>query len=302
MQLILNERKYAEHILESGEMGNNTSAAIGVLAKYYRQAKGLGKKETCHELDKIMAAAYPGYVPTRWANMLERAAKQADKYPLIELEGIPVTDGELQRIGRLESRELQKLAFTLLVAAKYFNATRENNRNWVNCDPSEVFAMANLNESRAEQARLYALLTRHGIITYSMKTGSVNAQVLIIDETGEAAYLVPDLRSLGHEYLKLLGQSYERCKKCGLLFRQAKGGRRVYCRQCAENRSGSGMRFSRFKCIDCGKETFVAGHNSRSIRCPGCQAIARRQMKKEADARRYLRIKAERAAAVQVLK
>lgn len=55
MELILNEKKYAEELLETGKIGKKPSAAVKLLVRYYYHEHGLRKKKILSEIDSFMS-------------------------------------------------------------------------------------------------------------------------------------------------------------------------------------------------------------------------------------------------------
>lgn len=268
--IVLNERLWAEQILETGDLGSNQGAAIQVLARYYYWVEGLKRKAIIAKLHKLLAQLIPDYNPVRWEEFLDRSAVHAKKRQLIELDGVPVHTGELAFIEALPSVRLRRLAFTMVVVARYFNSIHAHNNNWVNLEVKEVFSLACVAATLSEQASMYRELIDAGFMEYSKKVGNNNARVLILDET-ETALVVPDLRMIGHEYQLYCGEPYIRCARCGVLTRQNTNQTKKYCAECAKHNV---MTMRKFNCIDCGAEVFVVTRANASCRCPDCQKIA----------------------------
>lgn len=219
----------------------------------------------------------------RLLRCVERAAEQARRKPLIELDSIPISKAEIDAVNALPSGQHQKLGFTMLVLAKYFDLLRETNNHWVNLTPKDVFELACLNLTVFEQAMMYSDLIEAGFLQYSRKVGNNNARVLIIDGD-DVEIEVTDFRKVGLVIAAYNGEPYSRCEKCGILFRQNRFKNLKYCNDCRTRKNKVAARI--YNCIDCGKECVVVGRNHKSIRCPECQ------IKKNADAVKVIRSKA----------
>lgn len=274
--IILNERVWAESVLETGQLGDNPGFAASVLARYFYHVEGLRHKKIFDRLNDLFSQLISDYNPVAWENLLDKAALRAKKRELIEIDSIPVTKKELEKIEALRLPRLKRLAFTMVVIAKYFDMINPKNNHWVNLELKEIFSMACISMSLAEQAKAYKALIDGGIIEYSKKVGNNNARVLILDDS-EPEFCVDDLRAVGHRYQQYCGEPYFKCERCGILTRQNKYGNKKYCADCAKKQVG--MRH--YKCIDCGRDMFVVSRNSSMIRCPECQKAARRLNNKE---------------------
>ncbi len=270
--IVLNERRWAEQVLDTGELGDNPAATAAVLARYYYHVQGLKRKEIIRKLDSLYSQLIPDYNPYGWEQLFDKVATQARRRELIEIESIPVNAGEMKIIEALPSSRLQRLAFTMVVIARYFNTIKSTNNNWVNLELKDVFALACITIPVLEQADMYKVLIDANVISYSRKVGNNNARVLILDDTKPKLF-VDDLRAIGHQYQLYKGEPYSRCQKCGVLFRQSKQNNRKYCTECSKNHA---MKMRKFTCIDCGKEVFVVSRDGWSCRCAECQTAARK--------------------------
>lgn len=274
--IVINERRWAESILETGQLGDNPGLAAAVLARYFYHVEGLKRKKIFDKLNDLFSQLITDYNPVAWEKLLDKVSLQAKKRPLIEIDRIPVTKGEVSKIESLKLPRLRRLAFTMVVVAKYFDMINQNNNHWINLKWKELFKIACISMSVIEQADSYRTLIDAGVIEFSKKVGNTNARVLIMDNSEPEIY-VDDLRAVGHRYQQYCGEPYFKCERCGVLTRQNKYGNKKYCADCSKKQIG--MRH--YKCIDCGKDMFVVSRNSSMIRCPECQKVARRLSNKE---------------------
>ncbi len=279
--IVLNERRWAEHVLNTGDLGDSPYATVYMLARYFYHVEGLKRKKIMEKLDSLLSQLIADYNPVKWENVIEKAATQAKKRPLIEIPEITVNKGEIEFIKALKGMPLQRLAFTMIVIAKYFNILKETNNNWVNLELKQVFQLACVSATVKEQAKMYRKLIDADFMEYSKKVGNNNARVLILDDSEPEVY-VDDMRAIGHFYQVYCGEPYTKCERCGVLIRQNKFGNKKYCADCAKAPS-PGMR--KFTCIDCGKEVFVVSRNAWSCRCESCQTEARKQEYRESKRR-----------------
>ena len=71
MNLIMNERKEAEKIIESGDINFDTGAKLSLLARYYASI-GKKPKEIKMLLEEIMVKKYNNYHPDDWDISLQK--------------------------------------------------------------------------------------------------------------------------------------------------------------------------------------------------------------------------------------
>ena len=126
-KIVLNEREVAEAAIATNKLGAKPGETLIRVAKYYAQVEGYKKKEIRRKLEDLLLKNDPRTLLMKWDEALDGIVKASNKTPLIELDGIPITSNELQTIDSLPSKQLARLAFTLLCVAKYWYAVNEKN-------------------------------------------------------------------------------------------------------------------------------------------------------------------------------
>ncbi len=234
MSIVLNEYDWAERMIENHDLGKKPLETLTRVSKYYLE-NGYRKKEIRELLDTFMLQCDPQAPLVHWSGLLDKIAKNADKYPLIRIDGVDITDKELERIEGLEGKQVRRLAFTLLCVAKYWDAVSEQNNHWVNSQDKEIMQMANINTSIKRQSAMFADLRTAGLVRFSTKIDNLNVQVLFT-EAGKTAIHIQDFRNLGYQYLKHYGGPYFECVNCGITVKTQEPGRgrkQKYCPSCA---------------------------------------------------------------------
>ena len=234
MSIVLNEYEWAEHMIENHDLGKKPLETLTRVSKYYL-ANGYRKGETRRLLDTFMLQCDPQAPLVHWSAALDKVAKSADKYPLIQMDGVDVTRKELERIEALEGKQIRRLAFTLLCVAKYWDSVSEQNNYWVNSSDNELMQMANINTSIKRQSAMFACLRQAGLVTFSKRIDSLNVQVLFV-EPGDPVIHIQDFRNLGYQYLKHYGGPYFECANCGVTVKAQDpdhGRKQKYCPNCA---------------------------------------------------------------------
>ena len=277
MTTILNEYKYALEILEKHLIGNKPSETLSVLARYYRHKENRKDKEIYTLLDIHMKNFYPNYNSVKWSITIDKQVKKSKKYPLIEIEYIPITKSEIETINNLKSIRMKRLAFTILVCAKYSNLRNNKNNNWVNREAKELFRLSHINTTISEQCSMVYELTNLNLVSLSKKVDNTNLRVEFIDDSAEIVIKVDDMREIGYAYMKYIGENIIPCEKCGQLI-NPRGTKRKYCIDCSKYQPIS---YKTIYCIDCGKEVVVDARNVSKKRCDNCQKQHRLNYQKE---------------------
>lgn len=185
-----------------------------------------------------------------WQAAIDRQVKSAEKYPMVEIDSVPITQNELDICDCLSGRQsklkktskrdagvvrqkssMGRLMFTLICLAKYGNMVNNRNNGWVNRKDSEIFRLANISTSSKRQSSLLSDLRDEGYIRFSKKVDNININVTCLDEDGDPALAITDYRNLGNQYLRYCGKPFFECASCGLVVRR-KNNSQLYCPDC----------------------------------------------------------------------
>lgn len=237
MNLILDECKYAEDILDKKIVCTDPYKVLLYIAKYYKSI-GLNKTKTRKKIDAFIIGCNPNASMSRWNDSIERAIKYAWKYKPVRMDGIHISEQELQTIGSIRSAQTQRLAFTLLCVAKYCDAVSGSDKHWANMDDSEIARLACITTAVRAQSAMYRDLMERGLIEFSQKIDNLNVRVLFVSD-GPDAMVVTDTRNLGYQYMMHCGdKNCFVCENCGAVVRAPAGGKgrpRKYCKMCYED-------------------------------------------------------------------
>ena len=234
MSIVLNEYAWAEKMVESCELGDNSYETLCRVAKYYK-AQGLQKRDVRKKTEEFLHRCDPYASPVLWSDTLEKAVRVGMKYSPVMIDKIVVTKPEMEIIRSLSGIQLQRLAFTLLCVAKYMMAVAPKTDGWVSMPESDIMKMANIKTSYKRQNLMYGQLLDAGLLQPSKKISNLNVKVLYIRD-GDAALDVQEFRDLGNQYMKYIGKPYYVCQSCGLTVKVpdgAKAGNMKYCPDCA---------------------------------------------------------------------
>lgn len=234
MSIILNEYAWAQAAIDNRTLGKKPYETLNRVSKYYLRNSG-SKKEVRNRLEEFLVACDPSVPVAKWSDKLDRIAKDSDKFPLVMLDAVDISENELKRIELLGSRQTRRLAFTLLCAAKYWDILSSQNNHWVNTSDREIMQMANINTSVKRQSLMFSELRDAGYIRFSKRIDNLNVQVIFMEE-GKPAIQIKDFRNLGYQYLKHCGEPYFECQHCGIMVKipePNKGRPPKYCPTCS---------------------------------------------------------------------
>lgn len=230
-EIILNERAWTEEILRTLYDGKKPGEAIGRIAKYYRQA-GYKRNEVHRKIEEFLLRCNPTINLYAWQDSIEFALSLSDKYKLIEIPYVPVTDKELDTISTVSGIRLKRLLFTMICIAKYLNAVNPKNNNWVSTNHRDIFLMANVCAPIKKRSLLINDLYQGGYISCSRIVDNTNIHVDVVDTSGTEILKIDDFRNLGYQYSANTGSGYMQCQCCGIYIKKT-GRRQRYCKKCA---------------------------------------------------------------------
>lgn len=254
MEIIMNEYKYAESLanktdLKIDDLGTKPSFTIRVLAMYYREN---GKDDDTIirlVLDYIQRCLKDGYKESRWIESVYRQVRFTKKYKCKRIDEISITKSEIDTIQAVKGKAKQKVLFTILVLAKFYNAVFDKNNNWVNSKCSKIFKLANVQLTREKQGLLINDFYQDNLVKVGKTVGKFNLQVNFVNDNSETVMTITRLNDLGNEYLLYCGENYKRCERCGNIVKQSRNGKTRYCENCSKivNREKTKERMSKLR-------------------------------------------------------
>lgn len=219
--MIINEYEIAENVLATKTI--NDKSELFIVAKYLRNEMECDVSETVAMLDNILTKSDRNYNPIKAAKFLEKMSKKASDYKLKKVDYVDITQNELDEIKKLDSIKLQRLAFTLLVYAKYNNKISSDNDNWCNIKLNDLYKISRVSTRNAKEKALYLnRLNRLGYISFSKKNTNLNCRYsLINEEEHNYALRISDIRELGYQYLAITDKKqFVYCQKCGVIIKK----------------------------------------------------------------------------------
>lgn len=278
--IIMDEVEYAKECVEAGELGDKPYYTMAAMSKYLYQIKGLSESAIINFLFSLLEVSGSYYWNKRrfWQKEINEIVKQYKENKIYTIREVAVTKSEWEKIIGINNSTLERLAFTILVLAKFYDLKREEPNGWLNLKTKEIFDIAGCNCQAKEQDKHLNSLMKMGLVEFPVKSTNLSVRVTFIDNESEVFARINDLRALGYEYLNLRGGDFIRCQKCGVLTRGNKAGTKKYCAKCAKYQTKKNRKVV---CVDCGKTFSVPSSNHKSTRCPECYCKYRREQKRQ---------------------
>lgn len=233
--IVLNEVEFVERALSEQRILYSARDTISRLAKYYCQVNEVAPSEAKTLLNQFIDEAIPASGRETWKRAAAFYVDNPNRYPLSAIDFIVVTDHELSTIRQLDSTLKERLMTTLLVLAKYYNAIRTDNDNHVFTDFPSLFKLANIRHSEKVRMKLLGDLSDQGLISCEQRLSNNVLQINIVDDTGEPALKICDMRNIGFQYNALSQSGYVVCEDCGLVIKK-KSNSHKFCSDCATYR------------------------------------------------------------------
>lgn len=284
--IILNEKQYAQKCIADNDIGEKPYRTLSIMAKYYYFSCGYKKKQIRDLLTDFIKRNYIEYSGEQdfWDEQIEKIVAKVNKQTLYEISGVKITKSEMQKIQSLNNRLLEKLLFTMLCVAKYYNLKNEKNNGWVNLPDKDVIEIANCKDLRKRATSKFNLCINQlfvaGLLDLPLRCDNLNYRVAFISDSSddEEELFISDFRNLGYEYLLYSGESYIRCAECGALTKSSKNKKRKYCHKCEAYQA---IYYKIISCSECGNAIRVKAKNNQTKMCPQCYSVYRKKYYRE---------------------
>lgn len=271
MDLILNEKQYVEKMLELGDCSpKDLGANIALLTRYMYQEK-YTQKEIYNGIEEFASKVDSDFDINNWYSFIDKCISKAKKRDLLNIDYIPITQKELDTIKEIKNPARERLAFTLLVIAKFNNLKSETNNNWINYSMDVYFNLARVTCKVDDRPYMIYDLKELGLVEVSKKITRFNIRITFVDDESDPVLKITDMRELGYQYQNLGPKSkIKLCKRCGKPYKVKSSKERIpYCSDCQKSKHNKDIKI--ITCESCGREFFVISKNNRTTLCSTCQ-------------------------------
>lgn len=230
--IILKESEILDNALK-GEIDKKTMFTLRVLSKFYF-IQGNNKEQVEIKLNEYMKKYYSGYKPSKWKDILNQLVKSVSKldtYELQDVESISITENEWGNIVKLEKKQLQKLAFILLVYCKINNEKNKDNKNRVNQNFTDIFYEAHI-KMIEDNKLLFTELKKIGYIDTSLVCDSTAITINYCDYNDKVKFTIDNFINVISYYEEYINnKKYISCEVCKKRVIQSKHNIK-YCSKC----------------------------------------------------------------------
>ena len=233
--VILKETDILKNAL-NGEMEKKPMSTLRILAKYYFN-NGDTKEEVEDKLNKYMKVNYKSYSPSKWKDLLNQLVKSVEKYKnykMIDVDEVNITENEWFSIITLNDKQLEKLAFILLVYCKINKIKNPACDNKINNTFTDIFKECGFrvtNEVKLLLNELYKL----NYISIGLSCNSTSIKINYIeDNENNIKFTIDNFENVITYYEEYKnGKKYIECECCKKRVMQ-KTHNVKYCPKCAK--------------------------------------------------------------------
>ena len=217
--VILKETDILKNAL-NGEMEKKPMSTLRILAKYYFN-NGDTKEEVEDKLNKYMKVNYKSYSPSKWKDLLNQLVKSVEKYKnykMIDVDEVNITENEWFSIIALNNKQLEKLAFILLVYCKINKIKNPACDNKINNTFTDILKEASVGSKldNMQQRLLFNELYKLNYISIGMSCNSTSIRINYIEENEDNIKFTIDnfenVITYYEEYKN--GKKYIECECC----------------------------------------------------------------------------------------
>lgn len=232
--VILKETEILKDAL-NGVIDKKPMSTLRVLTKYYL-GNGITKEEIEVKLDAYMKEYYKGYKPSKWKDLINQLVKSVsnyNSYAMCDVDSVYVTENEWFSIISLNNKQLEKLAFILLVYCKINKIKNPDCNNKINQKLSDLLTEAGLqrtDESKLLLNKLYSL----GFISMGLSCNSTSIKLNYIEDKGKPKIAIDNFINVISYYDEYKNnKKYVACECCKKRI-IPKSNASKYCQKCSK--------------------------------------------------------------------
>lgn len=248
---IMNEKKYIENIIlnKKYEVDKDFSKDLFTLIKYYCQQNDYNKDKTIKDVNNFIdkkSNKQNKLDKNEWQDFIAKIIDICIKFEkkLRELDKIHITKDDYKYIDTLETKELKKTLFTMIILVKLINNENPQDAK-ITYTFNEIFKLANLSSlKRNVRQDIIRELKDRGLIDTEVikdvktKDRKIVYKVLCVSNDTNDIYFITDIHSLGKKYCemkRMLGnRKLKQCERCGCLIEINEKNNNKYCYECSK--------------------------------------------------------------------
>lgn len=228
------------------------------------------------------------------ANLICSIVKNVDKQEPRSIDGIAITQAEIDKILELDNIRQEKLAFVMLVYAKFNFVVNQNKASYrpgsFFCELPQLFKMARVSVKADQRTSELHNMYEAGYVNVPVKVDATGWIYNYCDEFGEPAELKDpanghkklaiitddDMSELAYWYMRYVkgDKKITTCPQCGKTLVRANKINGGLCMDCQEY-TKTGIHTQ--KCVECGEVFEVSDKGAPSMYCDECAKVINRQ-------------------------
>lgn len=308
--MIVNKFKFNEledmEAIANGDRLNKFSNTeiIKMLARYNCFVRNLDYDANRKNIKTFVDVAMPNVDINEFANVINSAARNAKKYPIVNIQEIIITNNELDVISSLNDLKQEKILFVILVMAKYNYALHDGKYGYTAyCKYSELFKMAKVSVPTKDRAYFMQFVVRNGLVDIPSTPGVVAMKPLFVDNSNENVALkigLVEFNNLANTYCAWkCPNKWRKCRTCKSWFKKYEnedGTKAQVCKHCKKEETESVVIIDDYtkilygqkmkKCKKCEEDGIdnwfmIDKYNSKAEMCPDCYTEHRKEQKAE---------------------
>lgn len=232
--VIIKESEILDQALK-GNIDKKPMTTLRTLTKYYFLEEN-DKNKIEQKLDSYMKNNYVGYKPSKWKDLLNQLVKSVSQYNNFEIKDVDhinITDSEWNEMVKLENKQLEKLAFVLLIYSKVNNIRIFENNNKVNQNLSDILTECGLQRTDENKKLLNQLLVK-GYISQGKSCNATAIKVEFVNDEDNVKFRIDNFNNVISYYDEYRNcNKYTECECCYKRILKTKHNIK-YCKKCAK--------------------------------------------------------------------
>lgn len=222
-----------------GKIDSKPTETLRILIKYYL-SKGFDKDDIFNILDAYMISNFNGYTPSKWHSLMKgmiKATSKCNNYELLNIEEVIISEEEWNSILALDNKQLEKIAFILLIYQKINEQRNPESDGWINQNISDIFKEASVSHMITGDNTLMMLHELYEVGYISQKK-SCDATSLRINyrAEGKPKIIISNFNNVISYYDEYRNNiKYSECEICSMRIAQKSKKPKKYCNKCAKN-------------------------------------------------------------------
>ena len=233
--IILKETDILKDAL-NGIIDKKPMTTLRILTKYYL-GKGYTNEDVEIKIDKYMKEYYNGYKPSKWKEIIRQLIKSVSNYSsysMCDIDQISVSENEWNSIISLNNKQLEKLAFVLLIYCKINKMKNSECENKINQKISDILTEAGLQRTEENKALLNKLY-KINYISIGLSCNSTSIKLNYIEDNGNIKIVVDNFTNVITYYDEYKNnKKYTTCECCRKRIVQNSKRPIKYCPKCAK--------------------------------------------------------------------